>query len=1155
MKLNRNVLSIFKNGQLKKCMRIMKLSSFLILFLTLQMSASVWSQTTTMSVKLKNSTLQELFLQIEKSSNYRFFYNNDEVDVSQRISVDAEEKTVGKILEAAFEGLPYSFKELENKLILIERNGAKPNPIGITMQQQKSVSGKVTDSSGASLPGVSVVVRGTTIGTITDADGKYSISNVPDNATLQFSFVGMKSQEVAVGNNATVNVTLEEETIGIDDVVVIGYGTKLKGELTGSISKVNNQVFEKRPITNTMNALQGALPGVVVTRGSGRPGGEDYSLQIRGYSSIAGSSPLVLIDGIPGDLNTLNPNDILDVTVLRDAAASIYGARAADGVLIVTTKSGKKGKPTVSYSGNFGIKVPQYTKTMTNTLQMAEMYDEGMRNIGQKGVTQEVFDKIKSNASPDINGGWMKYLENYPGFYGNTNWTDAVFGNGQQQSHNISISGGGDENDYLFSVGYKSDGGILNYGTDKSQLFNLRLNLGFKLFKIVNFETRTSIDNHIINEPSGLDGALLLTNVMWSYLPIYNPNGQLYSYQGYGNPIQTLLEGGLSKKDYSKISTSIKGDVKILKDLKLVMQMGLTLGRNDANANYRTFNQLNWAGGLQTVSNNPNNATYSNTKNLYGSSTAYLEYNKILFDKHRLNLMTGTSHEQNDFQSQSTTGYNFISNDLFTLNLADKTKTAYMNFTGSANDWSLNSYFGRFSYSFDKKYNVDITTRMDGSSKFAPSKRWSAVFPAVSASWNLSEEKFIQSLNTFDNLKLRASWGQSGNQNLSFGNYDYIALLSVSGNYPLGSPNVGLTGATSSIASESRTWETIQTTNAGIDFAVLASRLTGSLDYFIKQNNNMLVAVTLPATLGGTPPTQNFGKLETKGWDVSIGWNDTKGDFKYSISAIISDNKTNLIDVKGNDSYKEGLVYTRKGYPLNSYFGYQFDGYIQNTEEQTAYKKLGGVPSNIGLGDAKYKDLDGDGKITAFGDPALGTKGDMKYLGTLTPRYTYSSNINLSYKGFDLGIFLQGVGHRDFIRTSVVSRPLYFVWYQPSAWFYGKTWTPERTNAEFPRIIPGGMGFDALANWNYRYSDRVVDNVAYLRVKVLTLAYNLPQSVCSKLKMQSIRVYASGQDLFTVSKGTWGNSYDPEEQRSPDVHYYNTYPFSKVISFGTDIKF
>jgi TonB-linked SusC/RagA family outer membrane protein len=1019
-------------------------------------------------------------------------------------------------------------------------------------QARIRVTGTVVDQAGEPVIGATIVEKGITNGTTTDLDGHFSL-NVRDNAVLQISYVGYITQEITAGNQTTLQITLLENMQALEEVVVIGYGTRVKGALTGAVSKIDNKVFEGRPLTNAMNALQGALPGVTVTRGSGRPGGESYSLKIRGTSSYSGNKPLVLVDGVQGDLYYVNPNDIADITVLKDAAASIYGARAADGVVLVTTKKGKQGKPSITYTGNFGIKTPQYLKQPTNTLQLAEMYDEGMRNLGMRGVSEEVFAKIRSNAAPEPGSGWMLFLENYPGFYGNTDWTDEVYGTGTLQMHNLSISGGGDNNTYLFSAGYNRDEGILNYGENHSDRYNLRMNYDFTLFDRLTIETRNTFENQTIVEPSGLVEALGRHCRAWSYLPVSNPLGQFYGYQGYGNPVQVLVEGGDRHLSESEFSTNTKGELKILDDLKLVAQMGVVLTYRNDNMNYKTYERHNWDGGIENYGNNPNNASYSNSRNVYGIYTAWLDYNKM-FGKHQLNLMAGASHEENDYQSQSTTGYNFVSNELFTLNMADKTKVEYINFTGGANDWALRSYFGRAGYSFDKKYYLDFTARMDGSSKFAPSRRWSAVFPSASASWNLSEEHFIKSLNLFDHLKLRLSWGQAGNQELSFGNYDYISLISITGAYPMGSPNVGLTGAVPSIASEVRTWETIESRNIGFDLSTLNSKLSASFDYYNKYNNKMLINDQLPAVLGGSAPTQNIGKLKTHGWDFSLGWRDRIDDFRYGISAIISDSQNKLIELKGNDSYGEGLIRAREGYALDSYFGYQFDGMIQNTAQLDEYKKLGGlVPTQIDLGDVMFRDLDGDGKITTFGDGTPENPGDMTYLGNLTPRYTYSVNIDLSYKNVDFSLFMQGVGKRNGIRYGDFAQPYYYVWHQPLAWFYGKNWTEDNPGAQYPRITPGGVGYDNIRDWNWRTSSMRMNDLSYLRFKLISIGYNAPKTFCNMLKMQNARIYLTAQDLFTISKGSWDNNFDPEETYERNDE--QTYPFSSVISLGLDIRF
>ncbi|MDR0541668.1 MAG: TonB-dependent receptor, partial [Dysgonamonadaceae bacterium] len=433
--------------------------------------------------------------------------------------------------------------------------------------------------------------------------------------------------------------------------------------------------------------------------------------------------------------------------------------------------------------------------------------------------------------------------------------------------------------------------------------------------------------------------------------------------------------------------------------------------------------------------------------------------------------------------------------------------------------------------------------------------RWSALFPAIAASWNVGREGFMSSQKLFDNLKLRLSWGQSGNQELSFGNYDYIPLISLNNSvYPFGQPGVNATGATASIASLERSWETISTYNAGLDFGLLNSRLSGSFEVYMKRNSDMLVAQELPALLGGAAPTQNIGELETKGFDLSLSWKDRINDFSYGITFLLSDSKNKLLSLKGSDAKGEGLYKVREGYSMYSFFGYKSDGIIRTQEQLDEYKKLGGtVPARIGIGDMMYHDMDGDGKITTFGDD--GQSGDLVCIGNLLPRYMYSSNIELSYKNVDFSIFLQGVGKRNVVRTGDFQAPFQQWWYQPLAYYYGKTWTTDRPDATVPRIIEGGRGWDDVRNWNYRYSDsphRLID-VSYLRVKLITLAYRIPQSICDKMKIQGIRIYASGQDLFTFANGTWGGSFDPEEGWQRNDLY--TYPFSNIVSFGLDVKF
>ncbi|NML21308.1 TonB-dependent receptor [Pseudoflavitalea sp. G-6-1-2] len=1021
-------------------------------------------------------------------------------------------------------------------------------------QDSLRVTGTVYDNAGAPLSGVSIQLKGSGTGTTSKEDGTFSIPVAARQGVLVFNYVGLAAKEEIIAGRSTINVYLKDKNASLKEIVVVGYANKTKSSVTGAISQIDNKAFESRPIVNTATALQGAIPGLTVMRGSGAPGSQGYDLQIRGYSSVNGNKPLILIDGVAGDLNSINPDDIANLTVLKDAAASIYGARAADGVILVTTKRGKSGAPTVNYSGNVGRKTPSYLKKVTTTQQFAEMTHESLTNVGLPGVSDEVFKKIKDKAAPDPDKGWVTYLHDYPGFYTDNNWNDILYGNAMQQSHNISVTGGGENSAYLFSGGYLKDNGVFKYGSNHADRYNLRMNYDFKILNKINVQTRNSYVYEEVTEPTLWKDMMSNLPRTFNFIPLHNPLGQYYTYQGYVNPAQQLDEGGTRKYGSNNFSFNVKMDAEIVKGLKVTGLAGININNYNDKAITRTFDLYNYEGGLQGQRNPLNSAYYLSQKDIYHTYSGFIEYGRTIANVHQLSLMAGTSLEKFQKENIEVTGSNFVGNEIFTLNLADKTKADYMGIGGGNTDWALASYFSRFTYAYDNKLFLDATIRVDGSSKFSPDKRWSAAFPAVMAAYTITQEKFMERLKWLSHLKLRASWGQSGNQEIgAFSNYGYIPLISVGGSYPLGSPNTKTPGAVSEIASTTRTWETLETTNLGIDFGFLDNRLTGSLDIYEKKNKNMLVNVQVPATLGGSAPTQNLGVLSTKGFEFTLGWKDQIGKFRYSVTAMLSDINNKLIELKGNDVLSMGLNYTHKGYPINSYFGYEANGIIQNAEQLAAYKQLGNVPSNIGVGDMMFKDIDGDGKLTPYGDPTKGSKGDLKYLGTVLPRYTYSSNISLAYGAFDLNVLIQGVGKQVNMRTGSFATPMSAIYFQPLDYFYGKSWTPENTGAQYPRLIPGAVGFDNIYNYNWQSSSMRINNLAYLRFKVITVGYNLPGELCKKLRLSSARVYLSGQDLFTISKGTWNNSFDPEEgwQRQDE----QTYPFTKVTSIGVNIKF
>ncbi|MEJ5996547.1 TonB-dependent receptor [Pedobacter sp. Du54] len=1012
-----------------------------------------------------------------------------------------------------------------------------------------SVKGQVTNEQKIPLPGVTVSVKNGNVITQTSADGSYII-NVPSNGALIFNYLGFRSTEILVDSRNTLNVTMVSDTASLNEVVVVGYGSRSKATLTGAITTVNESTFQDRPITNTLNGLQGVVPGLTVTRSSGAPGRENYAFEIRGASSINGNNPLVLIDGIVGDMSSLNPNDIKSISVLKDASAAIYGARAADGVVLVTTKSGNNEKLSVTYTSNLALKVPSFLKKSTTTPQLYEMYNEASKNAGNpQPFTESDLEKARANDPNPSPVGKILYLESYPLFYTTTNWNDILYGTNPQQNHNITVGGGNDNLQYYFSGGYLTTNGVYKVGNNKSDRYNLRSNLNFKISNKLNLETRFSYEGLNTTEPSMQDFTLNWTVRLFKFAPVYTPSGNYYRYQGFVNPLQLISEGGRRESTNDKILTNFKLNYDIVKGLKLVTQAGINVLRSDDNANYRFFQSYNYDDTLNPdVINNPNSASYDNSKNIYKNFTGYLDYNTTINKNHDFNLMVGSSYEQSDFSNVYAAGRNFISNDLFTLNLADKSNIANISNNSNAFGFALNSYFSRFGYSFKGKYLIDATARIDGSSRFSPDKRWSAVFPAVSLAWRLSEEDFVKKLNVFNNLKLRGSWGLSGNQEINaFGYYDYIQLINVGGRYPFGTTNTPTTSASlAGFASPSRTWEEIESRNIGVDMAFFRSKFELSFDYFTKENKNMLVNITLPATLGANPPASNAGRLKTKGFELSMGLRDKIGQFQYGVRGNVSNNTNKLTYLGGQDAYNAGFVNTREGYPLASYFGYVSDGIIKTQAQLDEYKKLQGIPGNLGIGDVMYRDLDGDGSITAFGDRTKGLSGDMKYLGSPRPQWSYGFNLDLAFKQFDFSLFAQGIGKRDVIRVGEFSYPFTQPYWQPLEYFYNKTWDPARPDAEL-----GRLNFDAgLNSWNYRPSTLQLINTSYLRLKNIQLGYNFSPKMLNKFKISTLRLYLSGQDIFEFSKGTWDKSYDPEENATE-----NGYPFYRTFSFGLNVKF
>lgn len=1011
-------------------------------------------------------------------------------------------------------------------------------------QNVKEVKGTVIDAKEqVALPGVTIAVKGTTTGVTTNADGEFSIQVSPSDI-LVFSYIGYLTQEVKA-EMSPMRISLAEDTQVLDDVVVVGYGSAKRVNLSGAISTIDSKVFDSRPVQNAAMALQGEMPGVTITRSGGAPGA-DATIRIRDISSINGGSPLILIDGAEGSLNQINSADIESISVLKDGSAAIYGARAADGVILVTTKNGSRNqKIKVQFEGFYSIKRPALMKKQTDLYQFALMGLEINDGSWTPDYTKEDLPLLAEGSDKVVpNGMWGTY----PKFYRYIDKKD-IIGNGSLQNYNATITGGGTKYSFLLSTGYQQEKGLPKYGRDNYARYSIRAKSNIELWKGADLDLNLSYQATDRESSSAIEGRSGIINSLWemifrghSWAPLRNPAGNWYTFQYYASLPQALEEMGDKGTVRGDLTVNAKLNWQIYKDLRLVGQAIVRKEDGDEQAFYRKLNGYDWENNNFWSYGDPNYAYRQYDKTLYKNFTLYAEYKKLFAKKHNVSVMGGASHESSNFDKFYAARQNFNQQEVFSLTLGSPENQIA---TSEGNAWTINSYYGRLNYGFADRYLLEANFRFDGSSRFHPDCRW-GFFPSFSAAWRLGEESFIKSLSVFDNLKLRASYGEMGNQS-GIGLYDYIQLLTISSaSYPFGNGNKGQLAYSNGMVSATRSWETIKTTNIGLDFSILDNRLNGSFDYYWKKNNNMLIPITYPSILGTHAPSTNNGRLEVKGWETSLCWRDRAGQVNYSVRLSISDSKNCIVEKGGSDTFALGLNETRKGYPMNSYFGYAFDGIIQNEQELETYKKRfanGGIPGNLRVGDAKYKDLDGDGMLSLYGNGKPG-QGDALYLGDQNPRYNFGFNFNIEYEGFDFGIFLQGVGKRTVFLEGDASRPFTNWWTEPLEYWYGKTWTPQRTDARFPAItLDAGRG-----TYNYYTSENTKFNAAYMRLKNIQLGYTLPATLTAKINLEKIRFYFSGEDVFEIHNVLGG--YDPE-----NGGYYSSYPFSRLFSFGINLVF
>lgn len=996
------------------------------------------------------------------------------------------------------------------------------------------VQGRVFDMSNNPLLGVTVVEKDGTIGTTTDVDGNFRLT-VPADATLLFTFIGYEAQEFPA-SAVPATVVMQEDTQSLEEVVVVGYGVQKKVNLSGAVSSIDGDAIAAKPTTDVLSALQGELPGVAVLRSGGEPGAETSGLRIRGFSSANSTSTLVLIDGVEGDMTLLNPNDIASISVLKDAAAcAIYGARAASGVVLVTTKNGHKDKVRVSYNGFFSFNTPGNMPERLPAWEEQAMINESRIQAG--GSPEWSPEQSSWVANPNFNyrpnntnGRWDFFEATNRVAEGTKKYTTS-------QSHNVSLSGGGEKYDYLLSAGYYTKDGILKYGPDGNERYNLRLKTNAKLNDHIDLGVLASYEGQFKEQnPYGSKNILGRLYRVRGRQPIFNPeediNDNPYNGDLQVNAIDLMKNGGITKTRFEAFTA--KGELTI-KDYVPGLALKLSASRR-AGFYHETKNvrHLVWYDrlGNSVRFQNASNNSMERKKNFdyHDNFEALLTYH-LEKRRHQLDVLAGASYERYRKDEMSGTVKNLISNDFFSFNYYDNSITTNTEVHDNIETWGMMSYFGRINYNFDNRYLFEANIRYDGSSRLAPGSRWHA-FPSFSAAWRINEEKWFN-VPVINNLKLRGSWGQLGNGAV-LGLYDYIALISNATD--MGKANY----YQSAMASRSKTWEIISSTNVGLDLGMWDNKLTLSADYYWKKNDNMLADLELPHLVGISVPQSNVGLLKTWGWEFEIAYKNHWRDLNYQISFNLSDSQNEVSRYDGRASISAGSVNILEGYPLNSIWGYRTDGFWSSREEYLAYKEA--HPGYQSFNDAKVSG--GDVKYLAQGeaDHTIGQgggtpedPGDLVYLGNSNARYHYGFSVALQWKGFDFSIMFQGVGKRKVLIEAAQIAP--FAGTSEMPWTVHRDyWTEENPNAYWPRLYSAN-------SFNYNPSDRWVQDASFIRLKNITLGYTVP---IKKSCIEKLRIYVSGNDVWEHSNML--KVFDPEVGNKPTAG--NTYPFFRTWTVG-----
>lgn len=1104
--------------------KIMKITLTLVFVSIFSMFAgNIHSQNARITFTKNNATLESVLNEIENQTDYLFIINSN-IDTHQKVSVRADDTPVSKVLDELFHDTEIHYT-MEGSHIVLSN---KPQPA--ILQQTRKITGRILDENGEPLIGVSVMLKGTSNGTITNIDGDYTLSgDITDKSVLEVTYIGMKKQEITVGNRTRINITMTSDNEMLDEVIVVGYGTQRKGNLTGSVSAIKSEKLTIAPIGNVTNALAGQLPGLIVKQTSGIPGSDGSTLRIRGFDA-----PLVIVDGIEGDFNNIDASQIESISILKDGAASIYGARAGNGVILVTTKRGIDSKPVISLNTSFTLQGQTNVIKPGSSGQRAEWLREEHIN---KGLPMEQVPYTEEQIQKYYNGTDPNYL--------NSDWYDAVIRDwAPQQNHNLSIRGGSNKIKYYGYIGYNDQETIVKTGGGSYKRYNVQSNIDAKITDRLSFTLDMLLTKE--NQFFPTVGSGFGHSNFWSIIydsdpryPIYLPDRSKLSYGGlsYGNALfasNTNL-GGYSDTDKNRIRANggLIYEFKYVKGLKAKM----SISYDTYNQNYKYFNKqgkfysYNIDSDTYTferASQDPTGVTEVFGRGYSLTQQYSLQYERLFKEKHRVSALALFETIDYNDKNVETGRTGFMSTILDQL-FAGNGTTSFNN--GWESEMGRASWVGRINYSYMDKYLIETILRADASAKFPQNSRW-GYFPSVSLGWVLSQESFMKSLKAIDNIKLRASYGESGNDNV--GSFKYLAGYAFDGSYKIGDEiKSGLYAV--GLANPILTWETMKIYNGGIDLSFFNRKLYGTVDAFYRVRDGIpgSRSVSLPSSFGAELPLENLNSIDTRGWELNLGTSGNFGNFMYDISGNLSwaRSKWRKYDEPIYSDPDQERIYKREGRWTDVRYGYISDGLFTSQAEIEAldftYKDLNGN-SSLRPGDIKYVDLNGD-KVLDWKDQKEIGKGTL-------PTWTYGFNMNFKYHGFDLSALFQGAfGYTTYIDLTKAASTLK----------YDNRWTEKENNPNSLVARPGG------ASTNKYYSDFNNHNTAYLRLKNLSIGYELPKGLVSKAGIQQLRIYITGTNLFTLSS-LHKYGVDPEVPEGSPAYYY---PQQRTLSVGLNLSF